>query len=123
MKSVKVDGSIRITGTTVVAKHGRTVLLNDAEVHLLTVKNVTKQPMEVSYPINRKRVKYTLQPKKSVDIEIPALTAEGLQVDFGDNYLELYPNEVDSSDAQTCPVCRNVLEPDDEGYCPNCEGE
>jgi hypothetical protein len=119
MKSVKADGIVRIKGETLVGKHGKSLLLDEAEVHLLTIKNISRQEFGVDYQVNQQRIRCKLKPGESMDIEVTTLPPKGISVDLGECYFILVPNEIDDN-LPTCPKCRSTLELDEVGYCPHC---
>jgi len=130
MPSVKVDGIVRISGETVIAAHGKNVILRDAEIHILRVRNLRKRKaVTISYTnADRRRLKLTVEPGKSVGIELPPLTIMGRTVKVGDLHIDFSVNEVetngDDDEVVICPKCKRVLEPYEVGYCPICgDGE
>jgi len=124
MSSVKVMRMVRITGETVVSAHGCYVLVGEANVHSLVLKNIrTRKKIKVSYTAYRKRVSLTLKPGQTVNVQFPFPQGSATKViEINGKDVEFILSTPDCNMSATCPICSAPVEPDEVDFCPTCGG-
>ncbi len=123
MKSVNIDGIVRLEGETIIAAHGKDVIVRDEATHKLTVKNLSRhKDIVLSYTAYRKRLKLKLTPRQSNNIEFASFGVSGKDIKVGEDLIISLSNNIvdDDNVLPRCPHCAAVLDLDEVGYCPHC---
>jgi hypothetical protein len=120
MKSVNLDGIVRVTGDTIVNGFYHTVVVNESEAVVLRVKNITEETLTVRYTNEKKPVRLKIKPGKSVFIELSYIPGSGKLVSIKNKYslAEYMTVWYDKPQVKcVCNYCGTLLECDGCAVC------